>query len=219
MRSSRSRARSVVDTNACSAVRSFRPLHVRDPKDELILATALGGRADFLVSGDDDLVVLRDEPKLKERLKIVTATEFLALVLSEQTVTAIVFRPVAPLAWSVVGDRGLGVRGRKSIGGRRARPPASPICRLAALRGWPAWWKRSYRWKSLPTAPIRPRLPRAGRRSRFCGGDSRRRRDAGEERSIAKVAVRRVDERAGAREFAVWTPSVSREKLLLLPRY
>jgi len=32
---------------------------VRDPKDAMVLATALGGRADLIVSGDQDLLVLR----------------------------------------------------------------------------------------------------------------------------------------------------------------
>ena len=32
------------------------PVTVRDPKDEIVLATALGGNADFLVTGDADLL-------------------------------------------------------------------------------------------------------------------------------------------------------------------
>ncbi|MGH2459695.1 MAG: putative toxin-antitoxin system toxin component, PIN family [Chloroflexota bacterium] len=59
------------------------PLQVRDPKDEPILAAAIGGRADYLVTGDDDLLVLRDDPRLK-RLQIVTAADFLAVVFPEQ---------------------------------------------------------------------------------------------------------------------------------------
>lgn len=54
------------------------PLPVRDPKDEKILAAALGG-ADYLVTGDLDLLVLRDDPRLAP-LRIVTATEFLAVL-------------------------------------------------------------------------------------------------------------------------------------------
>src|SRR5687767_9138621 len=38
------------------------PLPVRDVKDELILAAALGGNADYLVTGDDDLLVLDGDP-------------------------------------------------------------------------------------------------------------------------------------------------------------
>lgn len=53
------------------------PLQVRDRKDEPVLAAALGGQADYLVSGDEDLLVLRDEPRLGP-LKIVTVREFMA---------------------------------------------------------------------------------------------------------------------------------------------
>jgi uncharacterized protein len=52
------------------------PVHVRDGKDDYILAAALGGMADYLVTGDDDLLALRDEPRLRA-LKAVTAREFL----------------------------------------------------------------------------------------------------------------------------------------------
>lgn len=55
------------------------PLPVRDPKDVHILATALGGDADYLVTGDHDLLVLRGDPRLG-RLQIVTAAEFLAIL-------------------------------------------------------------------------------------------------------------------------------------------
>ena len=58
------------------------PISIRDKKDEAILATALGGYAEYLVTGDDDLLVLRDEPQL-EGLKILTAREFLRLLRSE----------------------------------------------------------------------------------------------------------------------------------------
>ena len=58
------------------------PLAVRDPKDEPILAAALGGNADFLVTGDKDLLVLAGDPR-RGALQIVTAAEFLA-VLGEQ---------------------------------------------------------------------------------------------------------------------------------------
>lgn len=54
------------------------PVAVRDPKDEHILASALG-RADYLVTGDQDLLVHRDDPRLGS-LRIVTAAEFLAIV-------------------------------------------------------------------------------------------------------------------------------------------
>jgi putative PIN family toxin of toxin-antitoxin system len=55
------------------------PVHVRDPKDEIILASALAGNADYLVTGDNDLLVLAGDPRLGG-LRIVTASEFLAVV-------------------------------------------------------------------------------------------------------------------------------------------
>ena len=58
------------------------PLPVRDPKDEPILAAALGGNADFLVTGDKDLLVSAGDPR-RGALRTVTAAEFLA-VLGEQ---------------------------------------------------------------------------------------------------------------------------------------
>jgi len=55
------------------------PLSVRDPRDEHILALALAGNADFLVTGDNDLLVLAEDPRLGE-LRIVTVAAFLALL-------------------------------------------------------------------------------------------------------------------------------------------
>lgn len=55
------------------------PVKIRDPKDEKVLAAALGGKADYLITGDDDLLVLRDDPHLKQ-LKIVPVTEFLEIL-------------------------------------------------------------------------------------------------------------------------------------------
>jgi putative PIN family toxin of toxin-antitoxin system len=52
------------------------PLHSRDPKDDHLLACALGGGADFLITGDNDLLVLDTDPAL-EQLQIVTAQAFL----------------------------------------------------------------------------------------------------------------------------------------------
>ena len=52
------------------------PVPVRDPKDEMILSSALSGNAAYLVSGDADLLVLRDDPRIG-LLRIVTAREFL----------------------------------------------------------------------------------------------------------------------------------------------
>jgi putative PIN family toxin of toxin-antitoxin system len=52
------------------------PLHSRDPKDDKLLALALGGNADYLITGDQDLLVLNDNPGL-ENLRIITAAVFL----------------------------------------------------------------------------------------------------------------------------------------------
>jgi putative PIN family toxin of toxin-antitoxin system len=52
------------------------PVAVRDPKDEAILATALEGDADYLVTGDEDLLSLNGESALGA-LKIVTVRDFL----------------------------------------------------------------------------------------------------------------------------------------------
>ena len=55
------------------------PVPLRDPKDVHILAAALGGAADYLVTGDEDLLTLAGDPRLGT-LKIVTVAEFLALL-------------------------------------------------------------------------------------------------------------------------------------------
>lgn len=45
----------------------------------MILAAALGGGADYVVTGDADLLVLNGDPRLGN-LRIVTAGDFLALL-------------------------------------------------------------------------------------------------------------------------------------------
>ncbi|MDQ6850290.1 MAG: putative toxin-antitoxin system toxin component, PIN family, partial [Actinomycetota bacterium] len=55
------------------------PVSVRDPKDVKVLACALGGRVDYLVTGDDDLHVLQGQPSLRN-LRIVSAREFLTII-------------------------------------------------------------------------------------------------------------------------------------------
>jgi putative PIN family toxin of toxin-antitoxin system len=55
------------------------PLNSRDPKDDQFLAVALGGNADYLVTGDDDLLSLRGASELG-KLRIVTAREFVDIV-------------------------------------------------------------------------------------------------------------------------------------------
>jgi len=52
------------------------PVHSRDLKDDKILAAALSGEVNFLISGDEDLLSLNDDPNLGN-LKILTAREFL----------------------------------------------------------------------------------------------------------------------------------------------
>jgi len=68
----------LLDTAAVkTGLRRRLPVRVRDPKDEMILSSALCGKADYLVTGDDDLLVLRNETGLGGLL-ILTAREFLA---------------------------------------------------------------------------------------------------------------------------------------------
>jgi uncharacterized protein len=55
------------------------PVRVRDLKDEKVLATALGGQADFLVTGDAALFILDGHPKLPN-LRILTVRAFLDLL-------------------------------------------------------------------------------------------------------------------------------------------
>lgn len=61
------------------------PVKVRDATDEKVLAAGLGlvrtlgGETAYLVTGDNDLLELRDHPKLKG-LQIVTVREFLELL-------------------------------------------------------------------------------------------------------------------------------------------
>jgi uncharacterized protein len=52
------------------------PLSSRDVKDNIVLACALGGQVDYLVSGDQDLLVLDGAPALGS-VRIVTARYFL----------------------------------------------------------------------------------------------------------------------------------------------
>jgi hypothetical protein len=55
------------------------PVPVRDPKDVKVHAAALGGEADYLVTGDGDLLEHRGDSRLGN-LQIVTAAEFLAIL-------------------------------------------------------------------------------------------------------------------------------------------
>jgi len=56
---------------------------VRDVKDEKILASAIEGAADYLVTGDADLLILNGNPALGT-LKIVTVRDFLAVLATGQ---------------------------------------------------------------------------------------------------------------------------------------
>lgn len=53
------------------------PVHCRDPKDDYLLACAAAGRADFLVTGDRDLLALDGDPALGA-LRILAPADFLA---------------------------------------------------------------------------------------------------------------------------------------------
>lgn len=52
------------------------PVEVRDPKDEALLIMARAMSVDFLVTGDDDLLVLADDPRVAP-LQIITPRAFL----------------------------------------------------------------------------------------------------------------------------------------------
>lgn len=49
---------------------------IRDTKDLIILATALDAKADFLITGDKDLLALKDHHGIRP-LAIITIVEFL----------------------------------------------------------------------------------------------------------------------------------------------
>jgi putative PIN family toxin of toxin-antitoxin system len=52
----------------------------RDPKDDMVLSLALTGKANYIISGDNDLLVLNPF----RNVKIVTAEEFLLGIEEEQ---------------------------------------------------------------------------------------------------------------------------------------
>lgn len=56
------------------------PVHSRDPKDDYLLAASLGGKADYLVTGDEDLLVLSANPGLG-KLKIISVRQFLSAII------------------------------------------------------------------------------------------------------------------------------------------
>lgn len=59
------------------------PITCRDPKDDRFLAAALGGHAEYLLTGDDDLLSLNGAPELGA-LQIITVRAFLDLVADTQ---------------------------------------------------------------------------------------------------------------------------------------
>ena len=57
---------------------------VRDPDDELLLRVTVAGNADYLVTGDKDLLVLRGTDALGS-LQIVTPRDFLKVLTASRT--------------------------------------------------------------------------------------------------------------------------------------
>ncbi|HLY26796.1 MAG TPA: putative toxin-antitoxin system toxin component, PIN family [Aggregatilineales bacterium] len=54
---------------------------VRDPKDVAVLACALGGNAQYIVTGDDDLLTL----KKYRNISIVSPTQFIEVLSTPRT--------------------------------------------------------------------------------------------------------------------------------------
>jgi predicted nucleic acid-binding protein len=55
------------------------PLLVRDSNDTYLLSASFGGNANYLVSGDNDLLDLADDDRLG-KLQIVSARDFLSIL-------------------------------------------------------------------------------------------------------------------------------------------
>ena len=55
------------------------PVHSRDPKDDKILALAISAKADYIITGDKDLLVLNNMQSLG-KLRIITVKEFLHII-------------------------------------------------------------------------------------------------------------------------------------------
>lgn len=55
---------------------TYPSIQIRDSKDMIVLATAIDGQADFLVTGDKDLLALKQKLSAYQ-LQIITADEFL----------------------------------------------------------------------------------------------------------------------------------------------
>lgn len=54
------------------------PNYTRDPKDDYLIDAALRGQADYLVTGDFDLLALADDPAIS--VQIVSPSTFLAML-------------------------------------------------------------------------------------------------------------------------------------------
>lgn len=67
------------EATICVPTTKLPPVTIRDPKDLIVLGTALSGKVDFLVTGDKDLLSLKHDPKIRT-VKIVTVNEFLARI-------------------------------------------------------------------------------------------------------------------------------------------
>lgn len=71
---------STLQANAHIVTHLNKPeIEIRDAKDLIVLATALDGKADYLVTGDNDLLSLRNNPNISP-LIILTVDEFLQLI-------------------------------------------------------------------------------------------------------------------------------------------
>jgi putative PIN family toxin of toxin-antitoxin system len=57
-----------------------RPAMSRDPDDDLLLATAIGGRAEFLITNDRDLLEVPDLKRRTLSFEILTPQQFLTAI-------------------------------------------------------------------------------------------------------------------------------------------
>lgn len=63
-------------TEMVTPVNDLAPSELRDPKDMIILACALGGKADYIISGDLDLITL----EVYAGIPVTTPAQFLAIL-------------------------------------------------------------------------------------------------------------------------------------------
>jgi putative PIN family toxin of toxin-antitoxin system len=70
----------LIDTKAIFVNPQRRlPVVIRDPKDSIVLATGIGGRADYIVTGDEDLLVLNGNSRIGA-ISILTVRQFLDIL-------------------------------------------------------------------------------------------------------------------------------------------